>query len=122
MRFVNLYNRLLKTHHNLNLIVAIAGDDIDRQNIVEIIENKTPRNVVSSHVRVKTCKLPFDKAHCLQVAIDELKEDDLFFVYDVDIIVTEEFIQRIYFLGHDYVYFPTLFRFFWCKIDTISLF
>ena len=66
MRFVKLYNRLLITHDNLNLIVAIAGDDIDRQNIVEIIEDKIPQTFVNSHVRVKTCKLPFDKAHCLQ--------------------------------------------------------
>ncbi|CAG5102679.1 Oidioi.mRNA.OKI2018_I69.chr1.g417.t1.cds [Oikopleura dioica] len=109
IRFIKNYAKLLESLPNLHLVVAISGDEIERQNIAEIMEENISENFLHSNARMNSCKVPFDKAHCLQVAIDALEEQDLFFVYDVDILVTKNFIKRVLALGNDFVYFPTLF-------------
>jgi chondroitin sulfate synthase len=108
-RFVGVYKNLIKTDKELKVIVALSGSETERFALMDVAQEALlPNDLSRSNFQVVTCNTPFKKANCLQTAINLLQEKDLFFVYDVDLVIDEGFIKRIRAVAETEVYFPIL--------------
>jgi chondroitin sulfate synthase len=108
-RFVGVYKNLIKTDKELKVIVALSGSETERFALMDVAQEALlPNDLSRSNFQVVTCNTPFKKANCLQIAINLLAEKDLFFVYDVDLVIDEGFIKRIRAVAETEVYFPIL--------------
>ncbi|CAG5110607.1 Oidioi.mRNA.OKI2018_I69.chr2.g4991.t1.cds [Oikopleura dioica] len=107
-RFAGVYGQILETDQNVNLIVSLSGEESERDDITHILRDTVGAENMVDKTMVVFCDIPFRKANCLQNAINELGDDDLFFVYDVDLVVDVEFIERIRNIAQSHVYFPVI--------------
>ncbi|CAG5110184.1 Oidioi.mRNA.OKI2018_I69.chr2.g4611.t1.cds [Oikopleura dioica] len=89
-RFLGVFKTLTETDDDLNLIVSLSGTPEERFSLIDVIQSILPTTSYQRAVKVITCNIPFKKADCLQKGIDLLKGEDLFFVYDVDLIIDQE--------------------------------
>ena len=107
-RFVGVLAGILKSDRNVNLIVSLSGERSERAEITDILRNGIGTEDMVAKTMVIFCDIPFRKANCLQNAIDQLSDDDLFFVYDVDLVIDASFIERIRNVAQSHVYFPVI--------------
>jgi len=108
-RFMGVYKNLINTDKELKVIVALSGNVTEQFALTDVAQQALlPNDLNRSNFRVVTCDVPFKKANCLQNAINMLEEKDLFFVYDVDLVIDKGFVERIRAVAKTEVYFPIL--------------
>ena len=109
-RFLADFRHFASRDEALRLIVAATEEE--KYEIASYIEDKMTSEFHSGQIMTVSCRNPFSRGDCLNKGIQALSyDDDLFFISDVDLYLTEALFKRIrLFIDENSLFFPAFFR------------
>jgi len=109
-RFLADFRQFASRDAFLRLIVAVTEEE--KYDISSYIQEKMTNEFHSGQVTTVTCRNPFSRGDCLNKGIQAVAyDDDLFFVSDVDLYLTDALFKRIrLFTDENSLFFPAFFR------------
>ena len=101
IRFFQNWKTLIENDKNLNLIIAVGGNEKEALKIKNSLRDfELDKSTLGPRrVSVIECGEPFARGRCLNHGIKLLQTETLFFICDVDLVLQSDSIRRIRFLS-----------------------
>lgn len=110
VRFIRNWKQIYDADRKLKLVVSLSANKTEYDVVTNLFSREFASKRFRNVTKIVNCTEPFARAKCIQVGIDTIELDELFFICDLDLLVKKDTLDRIRFLTKPLsVYFPVFF-------------